>query len=154
MFENTGRKLKVIALIWFILVVIASIIVFIVYLNGVHPALPGEILLALVILIAGVVVAFLSSIILYAFGDIVENAEKTKENTYNILKKFNTINTVNNISDIGFTKTNNESEYNRYDSGIIDKENIGLDWTCSNCGTVNSKYSMGCSNCGQIKKQE
>ena len=73
MFENTGRKIKKFAYILFVLGVLAAIITgcYIMYKS---PASGG-----FVIMVVAIISSYLSSLLLYGFGKLVENSDKLVE---------------------------------------------------------------------------
>lgn len=74
LYSNTGKALKTLAIIVSFIVEIACIIYSIILL------FEGEGIFFL-ILIASPVISYLSALVLYAFGELVENTKKIAENT-------------------------------------------------------------------------
>ena len=77
LFDNIGAKIKTVAKIFFIIEVIAAIIT---------SFLLSNFIVGLLIVIGGFVVAWLSSLTLYGFGDLIENIDVSNINTFEIHK--------------------------------------------------------------------
>jgi len=75
MFDNIGNKIKGLAKVLFIVLVIADIIVGIVLMS----LDDGLIAIGLPIMLGGPVIAWISSWILYGFGQLIENSDKLVE---------------------------------------------------------------------------
>ena len=75
MYDNIAKTIKTIALLLFIVGVIASIILGI---NCMHIA-SGQVIL----LIGGIVVVFISSVFIYGFGEIIDILDDIRRNTRN-----------------------------------------------------------------------
>ena len=86
LFGNPGRKIKVVSFVWFILEVVASVI------GGFVMIAEEEAFAGLLIIILGVGVSYLFTLIMYAFGELVEKMTKTEENTrkFAFYSNFNT----------------------------------------------------------------
>ena len=76
MFENAGGKLKVVAVVLFVLEVIAAVITGIVYSVN---AYEGGFLLFLLITGGGILGAYLTSLVLYAIGEAAENSNDVEK---------------------------------------------------------------------------
>ena len=79
MFENIGEKIKMIAKIYFYVCAIASFILGCVMID--------ETPLGLVVMVVGVLVSYLSSLVMYAFGELVENSTATRREIKEISKR-------------------------------------------------------------------
>lgn len=75
MFNNVGEKIKGVAVIWFVLSLIASVIL------GLATAESGGILF----LIIGVVVSWVTALFLYGFGELIESTAENKRINRRIL---------------------------------------------------------------------
>ena len=76
MFENPGGKIKVIAIIAFIIECIGAFIVGI----SASASNPGG-LIGILIIIGGILASYVLNLFFYAFGDLVEKMTKTESNT-------------------------------------------------------------------------
>lgn len=85
LFGNPGRKIKVVSFVWFILEVVVSVI------GGFVMIAEEEAFAGLLIILLGVGASYLSTLVLYAFGELVEKMTKTEENTrkQNFYNSFN-----------------------------------------------------------------
>ena len=96
LFENPGEKLKTCSIVFFICGIIGSIVL--AFMFGVNKGDPT--LLFFVLLIGGLVESFFSSLCLYAFGDFIENQNRTLNNTASMTKQLEEIslklNAINN----------------------------------------------------------
>jgi len=74
MFSNVGKELKIWARIFFIAMIIVPVLLgLLLIIDGANNDTTGVILLGIIIAVAGVLMARLSVILLYAFGDLVES---------------------------------------------------------------------------------
>ena len=107
LFSNTGGKIKTVAKIVFILGIIGSIALGIFF--GVESDWEFEgSWLALTIIIAGPIVYYISALLIYGFGCIVDATENIRNIDYNV-----------------FAIASNEAE-NAADTGKAEEENQGL----------------------------
>lgn len=105
LFSNTGGKIKTVAKIVFILGIIGSIVLSIFF--GVESDWEFEgTWLALTIIIAGPIVYYISALLIYGFGCIVEATESIRNIDYNVFAIAS--NEVENAADTG--KTEDESQ--------------------------------------------
>lgn len=80
MFRNVGKTVKVIAVIFFILGSIASVLLGIFSVTQVM-LLFGEftaICLGIAVTVVGLIVNYVGSVLLYAFGQLVDNSDKIR----------------------------------------------------------------------------
>lgn len=86
LFENPGQKVKTLALVIFWLILIASVVGFIILLTFENATLSG---IAFGVLIGGAVGAWVGAVVLYAFGQLVEDtaALRAKVNPATALPK-------------------------------------------------------------------
>lgn len=75
LFGNPGGKIKVVAFVTFLIEAIASVI------GGFYMMAEEEALAGLLIIVVGVGVAYLSTLMIYALGELVEKMTRTEENT-------------------------------------------------------------------------
>ncbi len=139
MFENAGEIIKKIAIVNFIISLIASIICAFVFGRNKWGSI--EIWALIGILLGGSFISYISSLFLYAFGDITENiksmaasAEKTAIATKAVAGEA--------------VKKENSSV-----SRIYSNSNASLNdtWICKKCGTRNLKTAVSCKDCGAYK---
>lgn len=138
MFDNVGEKLKITAMVWFIISVILAFITGMIVIFSVK-----KILLGLLLGILTIVIMFLSSLInawlLYAFGELVEKTSATEANTRNISVTLDTL--LNSADKFGNTNTDKASAEN-----TTPKASEIHSWACPECGKLISEYP--CKYCG------
>lgn len=118
MFNNIGKKVKILAWVEFIVGIILSIIL------GIATIIGGSIIVGLISIVLGVFVSWLATLALYAIGQTAENTEKILEKMHDCDSK--------NILLKGDTNKTNTSN----DEG----------WICS-CGAKNNNLSTTCLVC-------
>ena len=128
MFDNIGGKVKAIAMGVFVLEIVAAVISAIVFAVVAESFWPF-----LVILVAGVVIAYLSVMMLYAFGELVEN-------TTVIARQ---------VGKIAVSNASNAAEDTSYYTLLKRPANADF-WICPNCRTSNHKTAGSCG-CGARK---
>lgn len=129
MFDNIGVKIKRLAFIIFIIEAVISILYGLVYI------IVFKNMFYLLICIIGPFVAWLSSFLLYGFGELVDNSSKIKSDTEDQKKNQQII-----IKELKKLNGSNPNE---------DKDS--KNWTCENCGTLNDNYASFCYICGNKK---
>lgn len=77
MFNNCGSKIKTIAIIFFVLGLLGSLI-------GGIAMMDADEVTGIIILLAGVVFSYISSLMLATFGEIAENTAAIARNTQNL----------------------------------------------------------------------
>lgn len=122
MYDNIAKTIKTIALVLFIVGVIASIILGI---NCTHLA-SGMVIL----LIGGIVVVFISSVFIYGFGEIIDILDDIRYNT----KRSSTESSGNGVSTIK--------------DDIARKERVKAVFKSTN--TKNPTQTKRCPHCGEI----
>lgn len=83
MFENSGKKVRIIAFVQFLILLLTSIIIggsFIIIGSQQEGALVMGLLIGFAIIILGTLLAWILSIGLYAFGEMVENVGRISRN--------------------------------------------------------------------------
>lgn len=83
MFENSGKKVRIIAFVQFLILLLASIIIggsFIIIGSQQEGALVMGLLIGFTIIILGTLLAWILSIGIYAFGEMVENVGRISRN--------------------------------------------------------------------------
>ena len=72
MFTNIGKKIKVLSVIFCVILVIAAIVTGIIFLIDSYDSYDDfEVAIGLIIIIAGPIVAWISSFFMYGFGEII-----------------------------------------------------------------------------------
>ena len=82
MFSNSGKKVRIIAFVQFLILLLASIIIGGLFIIGAQQegALVMGLLIGFTIIIFGTLLAWILSIGLYAFGEMVENVGRISRN--------------------------------------------------------------------------
>ena len=81
MFDNIGNKIKTLALVTSILTIIACVFV------AIYMAIEEQYWYAAGFAILGPLSAWISSFVLYGFGQLIENSDKIANNTEEILRE-------------------------------------------------------------------
>ncbi len=132
LYKNIGVKIKAWAKWIFIVEAIAAII------GGLLLIFDGEGLIGFIILIAGPLVAWVSSWLLYAFGELVEKTVANESNTRNILKKL----TEDPSSPFAKTASNTYTNISTNINTTTHK------WRCDSCGNM-KRTQTPCEFCGK-----
>ncbi|MDO4747788.1 MAG: zinc ribbon domain-containing protein [Eubacteriales bacterium] len=130
MFNKPGRVLKFVAVGTFFTETLASIITAVVIWFNFE-----DFLIGLGVLVGGVIVAYISALLLYSFGHLVENSDAS---VY-IASKSTGIKP--EITDFSFKNqiTFEKKQHTQYiPEGMI---------ACPKCGTPNDKYNKYCTHC-------
>ena len=128
LYKNIGEKIKAWAKWIFIAEAIAAII------GGLLLIFDGEGLIGIIILIAGPFVAWVSSWLLYAFGELVEKTVANESNTRNILKIMQDKERYQVPQTPGTQTSGTRPTYF---------------WRCENCGRLATQSP--CEYCGNLK---
>lgn len=134
LYENIGRKIKSLAMCLFFVEAIGSLIA------GIALGIEVEEIYFLLVLI-GPFIAWISSFIMYAFGELVEDTESIRKNI--VVKT-----TFDNDSNISSNKTNNIHINTKRTSSATSNNSANIYWTCSACKRENSVDRKECWNCG------
>ena len=149
MYENIGKKIKGLAVWMFIVDAIGGIITGIV--------LAAEEGIFILISIGAPIVAWISSWLLYGFGELIDACYDNKINTSKILdiisqpiKIANSQQAQNEVTTHQKTNSVKKEETSSYDIKV-DTYEIVNDSTikCANCGTEQNKNRVVCWNCGK-----
>ena len=152
MFNNIGSKIKTIAVIFFTIEMLGIIISALV-------ACGEDFFAGAIIFVVGFMAAYLSVILIYAFGELVENSSIIAANTYGMSSSSNhPFLNANSASSIGGA---NQVPINPNSTGSsmhplfkeeppIKKDTTPDYWVCQNCGRANHKTTGTCG-CGQRK---
>ena len=105
LFSNTGGKIKTVAKIVFILGIIGSIVLGII-LGFAYGWASERSWITFIIIIAGPIVYYISALLIYGFGCIVEATESIRNIDYNVFAIAS--NEVENAADTGKTEDENQ----------------------------------------------
>ena len=136
MFDNVGSKVKVMAKVFCIIGIIASVILGIITLVG------GQVIVGLIIIALGAFTSWLSCLALYAIGHSAEVADDTSYRLEKLESK--QAKTAENVQ----PDMSKEELYKKMQAAVQKAEEGG--WWCS-CGTKNSKDAKECSTCYKKK---
>ena len=152
MYDNIGGKIKSLAVWMFIFEATGSIITGFVLMAE-------EDALYILLVIFGPIIAWVSSWILYAFGEMVEKTCDNENNTRHILNIVSTLTKkqindfendtrqiLNELSTLSFEQTNN-FENDTAKSNAEVKTTVTHKWRCDSCG--NMRTQSPCEHCGQ-----
>lgn len=132
MFNNVGEKIKGVAVIWFVLSLIASVIL------GLATAESGGILFLLI----GVVVSWVTALFLYGFGELIESTAENKRINRRILASL----TGENLDDVKKTLAKETAEEDiPADEELPQRE-------CPECGFKHDFDYPKCPACGHKYK--
>ena len=99
MFDNIGNKIKTLALVTSIITIVACVFV------SILMAVREQYWYAAVFVTLGPLFAWISSFLLYGFGQLIENSDKIANNTEDILREM-----ANTSPDKPTVETNNQVE--------------------------------------------
>lgn len=150
MFNNIGSKIKVIAIIFFTLEMLGIIISSLVVLGE-------SFLMGGVVFVGGFMAAYLSVVLIYAFGELVENSAIIASNTsgmsgssrHPFMNSGSTIGGANQVP-INPNSTGSSMHPLFRDEPPVKKDTTPDYWVCPNCGRANHKTAGTCG-CGQRK---
>ena len=138
MFENVGGKIKTLVKVMFFLELLGSVI-------GAGILIPdctdSEMWLALGIVVVGPLVAWISSLALYAFGELVESNLRISRS----VERLTGSNTATQQDPKTAVNTNSFSAQSTQTDSTVTY------WTCSRCKRENSDYRAECWYCGEKK---
>lgn len=155
MFNNIGSKIKTIAVVFFTLEMIGIIIsAFAALFAGGSEGF----ILGAIIFVVGFMAAYLSVVLIYAFGELVENSAIIAANTYGMSSSSHHPFLNNGTASIGGA---NQVPINPNSTGSsmhplfrdeppVKKDTTPDYWVCPNCGRANHKTAGTCG-CGQRK---
>ena len=163
LFDDAGTKIKNYAKGLFVIEAISAVI------GGIVLAIEIEsFFVAIAVILGGIAVAYISSLFLCAFGDLVESSANIVIINDLILKKLNGTPSATVASPIvmqtpaqsntSATSTARPIDYNSYAAAngqgstskpvVMAKPDM---WICKHCGTENSKNYAICKKCGKYK---
>lgn len=137
LFDKAGSKIKTLAWILFFCGIVGTIVCAFVYGRTYDQWGDPEFnfLLFIVILAGGVLASFISSLFLYAFGDITENIQRIAKATEKTAAPANAA-----PSKPAVFSNSNARLFNNGDT-----------WVCEKCKTENPKSAMYCKNCREYR---
>ena len=147
MFYSIGEKIKKYAEILFVLEVIISLIGSgIIGFGNVGGAV--GLLVFLLLAIVFIAYSYLSVIFIYGFGDLVDNAERIRENIESA--RWSDSVEVNTESErkSGATAMFNLGGKPIFKDREAARKNTESGWKCMRCGAHNENSSSKCANCG------
>lgn len=142
-YDNIGNKIKGLATGTFIIEAFLSLISGIALIFIGFDVYDGDnlIIVGIALLLFGPAIAWLSSLVLYGFGELIDKVCKIEEN----INKINSNDTNESIIET--------PEINNTDQPLEFKKAINS-WVCSQCGTRNSSSTMHCKGCYNAKPEE
>ena len=147
MFDRPGEKLKLIALIDFILMLLGTIILAFTYGRTIQRYETvfhfGKFL---IILVSGSAASYISALFLYGIGEMIDSNEKNADATNEMLAilKNNSFSSDNSNNTRAILPTN-------FKMSSCSKETIEI-WTCTYCHTKNKASSDFCHRCSKYRK--
>lgn len=136
-FENIGRKLKIFAIVIFVLGIVGTII-------GLISMMVLESGVGFVIILAGGFFALLSVFLMYAAGEIVEQLQMQTEKLSAFSGEQNSQNSTR--------KTYAAAPVKTYAAAPVIPARGDSDWFCTNCGKGNIAAVASCQYCGKRKE--
>ena len=121
MFDNIGGKIKALATTITVLGMIASIICG----TGIIMEDYEQLALGILIILGGSLVSWISTFILYGFGELISHLQHLRYHMADLSKRVSKI------------------------SAILDSQ--FADWTCGKCGKQNESTAQHCKDCGAYR---
>ena len=154
MFNNIGSKIKTIAVVFFTLEMIGVIIS---ALASLFAGGAEGFIIGVIIFVVGFMCAYLSVMLIYAFGELVENSAIIASNTsgmsgssrHPFMNSGSTIGGANQVP-INPNSTGSSMHPLFRDEPPVKKDTTPDYWVCPNCGRANHKTAGTCG-CGQRK---
>jgi hypothetical protein len=145
MFSNIGNKIKTFAIFLFVIEAIGAIFTGIALIAELYDEWIG-----VLVMFAGPVVAWISSWLLYGFGELIDKTCEIAENTrhYGAPSHFIAPRTVNQNSTLLQNNIPKATE-NNTDASAVSAEIRGADKICPKCGQVQKADRHVCWSCGQ-----
>ena len=105
MFNNIGNKIKILAVVISIITIVCCVFIAIYNLSE------GAYLYALIYAVVGPMLAWISSFLLYGFGQLIENSDKMAQDTDDIVRQLTDLRQTNeNSKNSEITETNTSTE--------------------------------------------
>ena len=140
-FENSGTMIKKLACILFVVAILASLICAIAFGKDRYGDFNFWAFLG--ILAGGVIGSFISSLFLYAFGDITENIKAMAAASVETAKAAK--------ATARATESTSASKPVSYSNSRATISATADTWICKKCGTKNKKGNLYCVDCGEYK---
>lgn len=145
MFSDIGNKIKMVAMIFCLLGIAASVIAGIVMLVIFEGSLMGFAISAGVV-VGGSVLSWLASLLFYGFGELIDETKRNREINAQLLQKL--------------AGQDREPVAKRVESAPVSKKqetpkptSAGEPWQCR-CGTRNAANQIFCSYCGEMNLKQ
>ena len=135
MFDNIAEKIKSLAVVVFVLSCISGVIGFIASFN----ASP---ILGLAIILAAPIVGYTSALLIYGFGELIENTQYS----YFLAKKQLP---ASNKETFSLSKNKTPTQKTTVNTSAITTE----PWYCEKCGTKMPGANKACLSCGAAKPE-
>ncbi len=129
MFESPGSKIKTLASVLFAVCGIGSVILAIVVGNIGHDFNVGSFF---TILVGGPVISYVSCLFLSAIGQLCEDVEDIRIQTFNIYRM----------------RKDNSQASSGSKSDLTPKSPSEARWDCKHCGKDNPQWTSQCTKCG------
>ena len=148
MFDNIGGKIKVLAVVVTIIGCIVS------FVFGIILFVEGEVGMGFLVIIMGGLLSWVSSFVLYGFGELIEsnqNIQKTNKDIYLHLKSNNDSTTEEKMNQGTTSTANNTSTYKSYLDEFMKKSPAPAGKKksyCPDCGKERNDYDTMCNFCG------
>lgn len=149
MFDNIGDKIKTLAVVITVLGIIAS------FVSGLVLLFSNMVLVGILTMIFGSISAWISSFVLYGFGELIEQQALNAGYSAQILKLLSRqVNPPKPATQSAPTGSSGKSGYSLSEMAEQRKQGVakGSDfWFCKSCKTKNDAFVLYCKNCGQFK---
>jgi len=160
MFDRPGEKLKRLAVFDFIGVIIGSIILAFVF--GITKTRYGsefDFLKFLSILLGGFGGAYITALVFYAFGELVDSSERNADATYEMLRILQNSNLKSNASPNTNTPRPSTTHATSNGKAVVPSDfkmkalsdEKPEDWICTYCHTKNKAYELFCDRCSKYR---
>lgn len=155
LYENIGEKIKALGKIVFGLgIAIFSLSGLIVFIGLVGSMGFVAFLMGVGIIAVGIITAYISSMFLYGFGELISNSQKMVDNGFSS-KPDNSNKEIKNTPVVSETPIfSNNTVTVQPELKDIQKDEEKIDskpWKCPNCGTANSRLVKKCVSCDTLK---
>ena len=150
LYENIGGKVKLLAKVSFIVEAVASILMgFALMLSD--GDMEETALYGFFVILLGPVVAFVSSWVLYAFGELVEKTCRNESNSATIVNLLKRKNSSSNYNPSIPTAPQTESEKKKDTEAEEETKNlfVGNYWVCGTCHKINTSENANCWYCNR-----
>lgn len=152
LFEDSGKIIKKISGIYLVIAAVSSLICAIAF--GRNEYHDFSFLPFIGIFVGGLVFSFISSLLLYAFGDITDNIKKMAASSVETANATKELARVMESSIESTSKPSvNSNSHTKDDSSNNHKkvDSMSDTWICKKCGTKNDKKLIACKDCGEYR---